>query len=419
MAVWTTPDVPASQRVAEVHRKVAGRDPLRAADAPGTFIVIGENADHFGGITVVGLTGQRAAVALSPRDDATVHVHGDFAGTAITDQAACSQIAQFGEAGFSSFGAEGDAAQPLIDVPRTPAIRFGGLIHTLVGRQMLPRDTAGMDITIVSDIPLGAGLGALHAADAALALALLGGDEDIDSAPLRARLADITSHSAAVYADTPVLRARHSAALRGSADGVSVIDYADGSLTAAPHPARGGVRILSVAAAFGEPFVDTARSVEYGREFIDEACANFGVSSLRQLPDASERVVEWVDARRHVHGPDSAPSLETARAWVAFSEAETQRSAAAVKALRSMRDDEFFALIGEPERSPGLPVPHQLVQLLEMRGARAARPAAAGMSQAVLAYMSEQGAENAIADLAADGFAVVEITPGSAAALLS
>ena len=55
MASWTAPDTPASQRVAEVHRDATGREPAHCADAPGTFIVVGENADHFGGITVAGL----------------------------------------------------------------------------------------------------------------------------------------------------------------------------------------------------------------------------------------------------------------------------------------------------------------------------------------------------------------------------
>lgn len=435
MASWTAPDTPASQRVAEVHRDATGREPAHCADAPGTFIVVGENADHFGGITVAGLTGLRTAVAISPRQDSTISVHAEFAGATTSDTASCGDIAALGEAGFTSFSGDNPVSNAEAQADHEPnhkqgsestappikrglAVRFGGLVHTLVGRQMLSRDTAGMDVTVVSDIPLGSGLGALHAADTALALALMADDDDIDAAPLRARLAEIDSQSAKTYSDLPVLRARHSAALRGAEDVVSVIDYSDGSLTKAPHPARTDIRIISVASAFGEPFTDPEKTVERGRGFIDDACANFGVSSLRQLPDAPERVVEWVDARRHVHGADSAPDLDTARAWVAFSETETQQSAAAAKALRSMRGDELFGILRDHGLTPGLPVPHQLVELLELRGARAARPAAAGMSQAVLAYVDAQRADNIIADLADDGLAVVEITPGSPAEVL-
>ncbi|MGV0431592.1 galactokinase [Corynebacterium sp. 20_84] len=409
MAVWTAPETTASDRVAQAHRSRTGNAPAHTADAPGTLIVVGENSDHFGGITIVGLTDLRAAAAVSPREDSTIAVYAEFAGITVEETTDCARIAQLAEHN-----------EPADENPaRTLAERFGGLVHTLVGRQMLSRDTAGMDITVIADIPLGAGLGALHAADAALVLALMGGDEEIDAAPLRTRLADIASQSARTFSHLPVLRARHSAALRGKEDTVSVIDYADGSLTQAPHPAKAEVRIVSVAPSHGESFVDKAQAVQEGREFIDDACANFGVASLRQLPNAADRVVEWVDARRQVHGTDSAPTLETARAWVDFGAAETELSANAARALRSMRTDEFFEVIGAPEQTPGLPAPDQLVQLLALRGARAARPAAAGMSAAALAYIPSATADNAIADLSADGLAVVEVTPGAPARVTS
>ena len=250
-----------------------------------------------------------------------------------------------------------------------------------------------------------------------MGLALLADDEEIDSAPLRTRIAEIASQSAKTFSPVPVLRARHSAALRGAEESVSVIDYSDGSLTQAPHPSRAGVAIFSVAAPSDESFADQA--ITEGRTLIDDACANFGVPSLRQLPEAVDRVVEWVDARRQVYGADSAPTPETARAWVTFSEAETQQAAAAAKALRSMRIDDFFAVLDQPLPTPGLSVPDQLIQLLELRGATAARPAAAGMSQAVLAYVPAEKASNAIADLIDDGLDVMDVQQGSAAKVLS
>lgn len=409
MAVWTTPSTPASDRIAELHRSRTGTAALHTADAPGTFVVVGENADHFGGITIIGLTALRAAAAVSPREDSTINVYCDFAGTTFEDSVESERIAKLAEP-------EDEEAE---STSHTVAERFGGLIHTLIGRQMLSRDTAGMDITIVSDIPLGTGLGAFHAADAAVALALLGRDEEIDAAPLRTRLAEIASQSAKTFSDLPVLRARHSAALRGHDGTVSVIDYADGSLTQAPHPSKAGVRVFSVAPAHGAPFVDDTRTVEKGREFIDDACTNFGVSSLRQLPNAADRVVEWVDARHHVHGTDSAPTLEDARAWVDFGEAETELAGNAARALRSMRADEFFQVIAQPETTPGLPTPDQLVELLTLRGARAARPAAAGMSQAAIVYLPNAAADETVASLSDDGLTIVEITPGAPARVIS
>nr|VDG63185.1 galactokinase [Streptococcus thermophilus] len=402
MPEWTADFIPASQRAVKVHHEVTGADPLHTADAPGTFIVAGENADHFGGITIAGLAWHRAAVAVSPRTDDTISVHAEFCSAVTRDTATTSEVAELAES------PEKDSRY---------AVRFGGLVHTFVGRQMLSRETAGMNITVVSDIPLGSGLGALHAADAALGLALLADDDEIDAAPLRTRIAEIASQSAKMFSPVPVLRARHSAALRGAEDSVCVIDYSDGSLTQAPHPNRADMAILSIAAPSDAPFIDEA--VTQGRTLIDEACANFGVPSLRQLPDAVDRVVEWVEARRQVYGADSAPTPETARAWVTFSEAETQQAAAAAKALRSMRIDDFFAVLDQPLPTPGLSVPDQLIQLLELRGVTAARPAAAGMSQAVLAYLPVESANNAIADLSEDGLDVVAVQVGTAAKVLS
>lgn len=416
MPVWTAPQTPATTRVEQLHQSVTGNSPRHVASAPGTFMVIGENADHFGGVTVVGLAGVRAAVAVSPRVDNMIAVHADFAGQEISDQVEGAQLAQLSDSGFSSFAAA-DAPSTQDEPPRGLAVRLGGLVNTLIGRQMLSRDTSGVDITVVSDIPLGSGLGALHATDAALCLALLADDSDIDTAPLRTRLAEIASQSAKTFSDVPVVRSRHSAAMRGAGGTVSVVDYADGSLTQAPHPIREDVRIFAVAAGFDEVFADKADSVTKGRQFIDDACTNFGVSSLRQLPEASERVVEWVDARRQVNGADSAPTLEAARAWVVFCETETNQATLAAKALRSMHGDEFFAIINTPAQTPGLPVPEQLVELLTLRGARAARPAAAGMSQAVIAYVPAKDADNLMADLAADGLAVMEVTQGEPASV--
>src|SRR5699024_11769425 len=79
--------------------------------------------------------------------------------------------------------------QPSIDEqgrPVTPpapqgswAARIGGVIWTMINRQLLSRETAGADVTLVSDIPLEAGMGALSAADVAVALAMMPEGSDL------------------------------------------------------------------------------------------------------------------------------------------------------------------------------------------------------------------------------------------------
>lgn len=387
MAVFETPSQSPAQRVSAAH---AGSG--RVASAPGTWVLIGENVDHFGGVTLVGTAALRAAAAVSPRADRVVSVSAR-----------------------GPLGQEFSAQLPFDEEPADGlARRWWGLVHTLVQRQVLSRDTAGVDITVESDVPVGAGLGALYAADAAIALALAGGHDDVDTAPFRARLAEICSHAMATYSSLPVLRARHSVALRG-AEGVSVVDYADGSLTQAPHPSRHGVRVFSVAASLGAPFAESSEAIAAHRAFIDAACTNFGVASLRQLPDAPGRVAQWVEARRAA-GDDTAPDPDTARRWVTFCESETLRSLAASKALRSRRANELFTLLNSASEAHSLATPDALVALARERGAVAARPAATGTSNAVIAFVPVQDTD-AFAGSMAREYEVVEVAAGEPARL--
>ncbi|WJY68478.1 galactokinase family protein [Corynebacterium auris] len=396
MAVWAADETSPAKRACDLHREVTGRSPSRCASAPGTWVLIGENVDHFGGVTLLGLTSLRAAAAVSPRTDETI------------------RIELRGPDGYSiSSTGSLDALQEEGSLDRLTR-RVIGLVSLLISRQVISRDTRGLDISLVTDILPGAGLGSLYAGDAALALALAGDDPEIDEAPLRARLAEICSHNVTLNSPLAVLRARHTAALRGKSGTISVVDYADGSVTQAPHPARLGVRIFAVTESWGEPYDRQTQRIAERRAFIDAACANFGVDSLRQLPNAAERVVEWVEARRQVTGPDSAPAPEVARSWVRFCETETLRSLATAKALRSRRDNELFTLLNSASEQHDLDTPDALVSDLLSRGARSARPAAAGNSPAALAFVPLRAAEAFLASTARD-YEVVEVLPGEVA----
>lgn len=339
MAVWAADETSPAARAADLHREVTGHAPLRCASAPGTWVLIGENVDHFGGVTLLGLTSLRAAAAISPREDDTISIElSGPDGYSISSTGTLEDLQEEGS----------------LDRLTRRAV---GLVSLLASRQVISRDTRGLDISLVTDILPGAGLGSLYAGDAALALALAGGDPEVDDAPFRARLAEICSHNVTVNSPLAVLRARHTAALRGTSGTISVVDYADGSVTQAPHPGKLGVRIFAVTESWGEPYDRQTQRIAERRAFIDAACANFGVDSLRQLPNAAERVVEWVEARRQVNGPDSAPDPEAARSWVRFCETETMRSLATAKALRSRRDNELFTLLNSASEKHDLDTP--------------------------------------------------------------
>lgn len=397
MPMWKCPKESPVERAKAAHERRAGRAPAHTASAPGTWVLIGENVDHFGGVTIMGLTGLRAAACVSPRADGVINLYADGPYTSTVE----------GSTSLEKL-ANGEVDDALLR-------RYAGLVQTMINRQVLPRDTSGVDITVVSDVPLGAGLGSFYAADAAVALALAGDHEDVNEPPMRVRLAEICSSAVNTYSSLALLRARHTVALRGVADQVSVVDYADGSLTAAPYPGKLGVRIFSIASELGQPHGEQKERIALRREFIDDAVSNFGVSSLRELPDSVNRVVEWVEARRD-SGDEQAPDPATARRWVRFCESETLRSLAAAKALRSRRGNELFTLINSRSEAHDIETPDALVQLALERGAVAARPAAAGTSQSVVAFVPVREADG-FAKRFAEEFEVVEITPGQPARL--
>ncbi|WKD57297.1 galactokinase [Corynebacterium capitovis DSM 44611] len=393
MALWTPDPIPPAQRAAKQHSEITGGEPAALASAPGTWVLIGENVDHFGGVTLVGLHSLRVAVAVSPRSDDVIRINAS------------------GPAGFNLSDESSLAARADDSVTGRLTRRTLGLIHTLTTRQLVARSATGVDITAASDITVGTGLGALYAWDAALALALvLGLGREDDEAPLRARLAEACSVNVDLHSTLPVVRARHTAALRGVGETISVVDYADGSLTQAPHPSRMGVRIFAVTARLGEPYDEQFELIAAHRAFIDAACTNFGVDSLRQLPHAADRVAEWVAARRQ-SGDTSAPAPEVARRWVRYCETETLRSLATAKALRTRRDHELFTLLNSPSEHHDLDTPDSLVADLLGRGAISARPAAAGISSAVIAFVPHLRAAEFAASAAAD-YDVFEVRTG-------
>ena len=127
------------------------------------------------------------------------------------------------------------------------------------------------------------------------------------------------------------------------------------------------------------------------------------------------RVVEWVEARRDA-GDKDAPDPATARRWVQFCETETLRSLATAKALRSRRGNELLTLLNSPTEQHDIETPDSLVALALERGAAAARPAAAGSSQAVVAFVPVREAEE-FAETFAKDFEITEVGQGEPARL--
>lgn len=428
MPLWlSNPPAPIDERVRGLHSDLVGKEPQGVAHAPATWSLIGEHIDHFGGVVAMGLSHLQAAAAFSPRTDGVVKVtlqQAKASGTGeystISDDIKMSELTARANAQHPSVNEQGRTV-----FPEPPAgglaARIGGVVWTMISRQLLSRETAGADITIVSDIPTTAGLGAFAAYDVAVALALLSEAEDINEAPLRARLSEVCTQAIDTFSAIPALRSRYAAALRGKGQSVCVIDYADGSVTQAPHPLNSELSAFVLTTPNSpEHDPEVVKDIRARQRFVDAACHAFGTDSLRLLPDAPQRVIEWLSAVHEVHGPKSQPPVAEASSWLNFYSEELNRSTTVVRTLRSRRGVELFSLLSQSQSALattyGLSAGDNLAQLAMLRGAYAARASMAGTAEAVIAYVPAAKATNFARDLGDDGLIVIPLLPGATAA---
>jgi len=153
MPMWPTADSPALDRVVAAHREATGVEATHAADAPATWLLMGEHVDYAGGVVLVGQAAQRVAVAFSPRQDDLIRVTRHVPGAdADTDEISTGAIAERAAGQQSGIDARGRTTTP--PAPEGGlAARLAGIVWTMIHRQLLSRDTAGLDVTVVDDIP--------------------------------------------------------------------------------------------------------------------------------------------------------------------------------------------------------------------------------------------------------------------------
>ncbi|MEJ4099328.1 galactokinase [Corynebacterium mastitidis] len=396
-------------RACAAHLDAVGSKPNLRGQAPGTWPVVGEHTDEYGGVVALLPLGLHTAVVASPRGDRTITVRGDVAGTEV-------------RAHEAALGEAPESAQV------TLAQRAAHLVSAFVQRQVLSRETSGFDLTVCSDVPLGSGLGALHSFDAALGLALYPETGETDEAPLRARLASVCSGAVSALPGSATLRARHIAALRCTAGSLCVVDYADGSVTTAPlslaaaHQGADSSDPRIAAYALGYPDAHRgptapphAEEKRQRARLIAQATHDFRTDSLRVLPDATPRVLEWLQAARSFHGPGGYPTIATAASWLQFWEEETARGQRVVSLLRGRNHGEIPRLLGESQRALAEiygDETGELVELCREHGASSARATWAGSSAWVAALVAPDEADGFRAAMQERGLTVVPLIPG-------
>ena len=396
-------------RVKAGHTAIFGSEPTLVASAPTTWSLLGEHVDVVGGIVLVASSDLRVGIAASPRSDNNISVSVNGAKP---NHIAMGDVSDFA---FSVLDAR-DKAESVPSPHGSWPERLGGVVWSLIFRQLLPRDTPGFNIAVESEAPVDWGLGVHAAAEVAFASALVVDDENRGDYPLRVRVAEACFQSAAIFSATPALRARYTAALRSMDGQISVVDYKDESVTHTPHIAGRNTVVFAV----NTPHNPGGQIPEEMARRLDKATRAFGVESLRHLPDAAPRVRDWLEAVHKVHGPSGVPSLQEATRWLEFFEAEIRRAQSMVPLLRSRNVAELSDIVAASQRALNddysvSGTDSALAQLCRSRGAVTARSAHAGVSNAVIAVVEATHARNFAADLVDDGLEVIELRPGTAA----
>lgn len=354
------------------HESLYGCEATALACVPGTAALLGEYTDACGGVVLLTLVDRYVVVSLSPRKDQTLSIRllqeGAADASPITASISLKEVddvaTQHNEqrAQESRGRRRGTPAKqaphkelPQPGTPQALAYRVGGALHSLAARQLIPRSHYGFNISIVSTIPSGVGLGALHSLDAALGLAVCSEHIDISEAPNLAKISEALDHALGIFTQDAVMPARHTAALRGKGKFTAVVDYADGSLTQAPHPSTTGLDLYLRSSTSVTPG-DTLGAgpscypeLLRARSFFAQAAAAFGTESLRLLPDAHSRTLDWLRAVHSVQGAENVPSIVDADTWLSWWDLETQRAQQLAGALRSRRHEDALSLVNDSQ----------------------------------------------------------------------
>ena len=282
-------------RAADVHLQVHGAPPAGVWSAPGRVNLIGEHTDYNGGLVLPIALPARTTAAAARRDDDVVRVHsvqtGDTVEVALTD------VGPGAPAGWAAYVA--------------------GVLWALLEDGLA---VGGLDVTVDSDVPLGAGLSSSAALECAVGaaasdlfeLGLLADDQS------RARLA-----AACVRAENEVAGAMtggmdQSASLLCREGHALLLDCRSGETSHVPFDlgGRGGGHVVLVTDTRAAHALNDGQ-YEDRRRASEAAARALGVETLRDvdshhLDDALARLDDEVQVRRARHVVTEIARVEAA-----------------------------------------------------------------------------------------------------------
>jgi galactokinase len=242
------------------------------ASAPGRVNLIGEHTDYNGGLCLPLALSQRTTVTLTPRPDRLL--------------------------GLTSAQEEDGWVGRVEDRPAGWAAYVAGVVAML---RADGHDVPGLDVTVDSEVPVGAGLSSSAALECAVAVAvagLVGLDlEDV----VRRRLAAACRRAENDYVGAPTGGMDQTVAMFARPGHALLLDFADDSVTpVALAPDEEGLALLVIDTRVSHALTDGS----YGdrRAECASAAATLGVDSLSEAaPEAVERLADPVLRRRARH----------------------------------------------------------------------------------------------------------------------
>lgn len=294
-------------------------EPAGVWSAPGRVNLIGEHVDYAGGICLPFALSQRTYVAAALNNDGVYRVVSQFGAETMHTEIAMDQVC-----------------------PSYPADWAGYVVGTVWAASLnLPGlDLPGLNIAIVSDVPVGAGLSSSAALECSVALAaadLAGLDDDArtdaSQSAVRTALmqAAIRAENEVVGASTGGLDQRIS--LFAEPGHALAIDFATDSTQQVPFAiADRGLAVLITNTNAPHTLADGQYASR--RAVVDGVTADLGVSSLRYADDAEAASARWVAANTP-EGVDATEWQETVAKRVRHIVSEISRTATAIEQLQA------------------------------------------------------------------------------------
>ncbi|WP_448852285.1 GHMP family kinase ATP-binding protein [Corynebacterium sp. 335C] len=303
------PSTPAPQRARETAAAAQAGDVV-VARAPGSVELLGEPCAATGGMLLTAALPADAAVAVAETDGGEL---------VIRDGSDVHRVPM------------PDA--PVDGLPPRAASVAAAVAALQQGAHLAPKPGGGLDVSVACDIPAGRGLGETAALQSALAIALnhLWGDRD--DVPTRTRIAAALHAAACERAGVPLPPHPWTVALRATGDAVVVHNHVDGAVRQLPRPEH-----LALTLAWS-PDVTAGSSATARPSFFADACQAFGVETLDRLPDADDRVLEWLNARLELDaengdGTADIPTTGKAAGWLDDASGCSDRARAVTGHLR-------------------------------------------------------------------------------------